>query len=366
MISSLRLGGAERNAAFMADYWAAKGFNVTLVTFIECAEHYTVGPDVRRIFATVPSSGANPAKRIGQAFRRQAVLRSAILASQPEVVISFLDMTNIRTLMALFGSGVPVVAAERNDPHHEMLPLLWQFLRRALYPTACCVVTQTARALQYFGAGVRARACVIPNPVWLPPGGRVNPPEAEAKRRDYQVIAVGRLVRQKGFDLLIEAFAEVARNHPIWHLQVWGAGVEREALEATVRRAGLEKRVTFPGATKDIHAILRKADLFVLSSRYEGFPNALCEAMACGLPVISFACPCGPSEIVRDGIDGLLVPPADVAALADAMGRLMDDEDLRRRLAARAPEILERFRLEKIMGMWEQLLRKVSLKKGLS
>src|SRR5699024_6934861 len=112
-----------------------------------------------------------------------------------------------------------------------------------------------------------------------------------------------------------------------------------------------------PGTTDRIHRALDTSDLFVLSSRYEGFPMALCEAMAVGLPVVSFDCPTGPREIVRPGTDGILVPPEDVPALADALDRLMGDPAERRRLAARAPEVLDRFGLEPVLAIWDDVLR---------
>jgi GalNAc-alpha-(1->4)-GalNAc-alpha-(1->3)-diNAcBac-PP-undecaprenol alpha-1,4-N-acetyl-D-galactosaminyltransferase len=202
---------------------------------------------------------------------------------------------------------------------------------------------------------VGERGFVIPNPVLAPDSARAG--HAPPRRAEGGTItAMGRLAYEKGFDLLLYAFASVAARHPAWRLQIFGEGPLLSELEALARHLGLSERVSLPGFEKRPTEALRQSDLFVLPSRSEGFGNALSEAMACGLPVVSFDCPSGPRYIIRDGVDGVLVPPKDVPALAAALDRLMRDGAERARLAANAPDVLERFGVEKVMGMWERLV----------
>lgn len=172
LIGSLVLGGAERQIAFMAEYWAAKGWEVTLVTFIEGNNHYKVSPMVRQISAYVPSSGTGLLTRTNEAVRRLLALRRAILVSRPQVVLSFLAQPNVRVLMATIGLKIPIIVCERNDPHFEPLRPSFNLLRRCLYARAACVVAQTKAALDYFPSRIRARGGIIPNPV-PQPGQRI-------------------------------------------------------------------------------------------------------------------------------------------------------------------------------------------------
>jgi glycosyltransferase involved in cell wall biosynthesis len=168
---------------------------------------------------------------------------------------------------------------------------------------------------------------------------------------------MGRLVRQKGFDLLLEAFARCRTSHPRWTLRILGRGEERQALEAQARALNLGDAVEFAGVVKNPQDHLAQSQLFVLSSRYEGFPNALLEAMASGLAVVATDCPTGPADIVTHDENGLLVPAGDVGALAAAMDRLMSDAGERRRLGERAREVQARFAPETILAAWDRLLR---------
>ena len=176
------------------------------------------------------------------------------------------------------------------------------------------------------------------------------------------MVSLGRLTDVKGLDRLLLAYAKIAARHPEWCLEIWGDGPEQDHLERLAVQLDLGNNVRFKGWTDDPRDVLQDADLFVMTSHTEGFPMALCEAMACGVPAVSFDCPSGPRHIIRHDIDGLLVTNSDIGALAEAMDHLMSDEDERTRLASRAPEILERFAVKKVLSMWEDLFRRVTTK----
>lgn len=186
-------------------------------------------------------------------------------------------------------------------------------------------------------------------------GGEANP-----LLKKLTLITAGRLIHTKGFDLLIRAFAMCAEVHPQWCLRIVGGdGDQKDALESLANTLGIADRVAFGGKSTNIVEEFVKADLFVLPSRYEGFPNTLLEAMACGLPVIAADCPSGPRDMVQHGVNGLLVPPENVDALAAALDELMSDAGKRVSLGNHALDVRERFSLEKIMEEWNAIIEKV-------
>jgi GalNAc-alpha-(1->4)-GalNAc-alpha-(1->3)-diNAcBac-PP-undecaprenol alpha-1,4-N-acetyl-D-galactosaminyltransferase len=363
IIHALTSGGAERVLSIMANYWAAKGWLITFLTFDDgsVAPFYELDARVQHRPLKMAEYSANLLAAITNNFKRVQILRSAILESQPDVVISFLDTTNVTTLLATRKLPFPVIVDEQNHPAMCRASKSWELLRQWMYPRADQVVAITERALSYFSPQVQARGCVIPNPALAV---SVNPAPSDRWLTKPALIAIGRLNSQKGFDLLLQAFAPLRDRYPEWTLTILGEGALRSELEAQRDQLGLCDRVHFLGAVKNPQDFLSQADIFVMSSRFEGFPNALCEAMASGLAVISADCLSGPREIIRDGIDGLLVPPENVTALTAAMEHLMTDEAKRHQLAARAPEVTERFGLEKVMQMWEAVIEKVVREKS--
>jgi glycosyltransferase involved in cell wall biosynthesis len=171
-----------------------------------------------------------------------------------------------------------------------------------------------------------------------------------------RLVAMGRLGPEKGFDLLIAAFARLAATHPEWSLTILGEGRERARLEALVESLGMTGRVSLPGRAADPLPHLAIAHVFALSSRREGFPNALLEAMAAGLPPVAFDCRSGPAEIITDGVNGLLVPDGDVDALAASLRRLMESPAERQRLGANARGVADVLSPDRILLAWDALV----------
>ncbi len=360
VIHSLDGGGAERTAARMASHWAEAGHSVALITLDSAdSDRYPLAPQVKRQALDVMGHSSNPIAAIKNNLQRIATLRDAIVSAAPEHVISLTDKTNVLTLAACRKLDLPVIVAERTDPRYHRIGRVWSYLRRRLYPRAAALVVQTASVRD--GLRWMASQCpvyVIPNvvepPQEKPTRSRRPLPFVLPDRR--RVLGMGRLTHEKGFDLLIQAFAQTAAQRPQWDLVICGDGPERSRLEKLVAQLDVGERVFLPGWLDDPVAAYHAADLFVLPSRYEGFPNALLEAMAAGLPVISTDCPSGPYEIIRDGYDGLLVRSESAEWLAAAMDRLMRDGAARKLLAEKAPEVLERFSAERYYARWEAVL----------
>lgn len=353
VIHSLAAGGAERVLSILAGEWARRDLAVTLLTFDDGSlpPFHALHPAVEHRPLGLAGSSATVFHAALNNRRRVVALRQAFRQTTPDVIVSFMVTSNVLSLLAARPLGIPVVVSERSDPAVHDVGRWRKLLRARVYPRAAAVVVLSETARRGLPRRAQARACVIPNPVLAPPPAPPRP-AVDTPR----VVALGRLSPEKGFDLLLDAFARVAQVHPGWTLTIWGEGPERTRLEAQRSRLALEDRVALPGATRDPHGALRTGDLFVLPSRFEGFPNALCEALACGLPSISFDCESGPREIVTHGVDGILVPPADTARLAAELERLMRDAAARERLAARAPAVLERFGLEAILARWDDCL----------
>jgi glycosyltransferase involved in cell wall biosynthesis len=363
-LHSLAGGGAERVAAALLNAWASEGRDVTLLTNEgPASDAYPLDPRVRRETLGLASPSSSPAGAIWRNVQRVRALRGVLTRLQPDIAIAFMTTSNILLALARGAGRGIAIGAERVHPPAMPLGVSWEALRWWTYGRLDGVVAQTERSAAWIRSHTRARAVrIIPNPVaWpLTAQGAGRSPGSVGVAERKRLLGAGRLEPQKGFDQLIDAFAAV--NAPDWELVILGEGALRPALEERVTRAGMEDRIFLPGAVSNIGDWYQHATLFGLSSSYEGFPNVLAEAMAHGLPVVSFNCDTGPADLIEDGVNGLLVPPGDAAGFRGALERLMRDAELRRQLGARATDVRERFALPAVLRQWQQFMGDVALR----
>jgi glycosyltransferase involved in cell wall biosynthesis len=353
VVSSLSAGGAERVISELANAWADRDWRIGVLTISgRGSDHYRLHPDVARIALDLLWDSRSLGQSIAANVRRSRAIRQAVRGFGPDVVLSFIDQTNVRVLAALLGSRIPVVVSERSIPGRHRIGRVWELARRLLYPLADRVVVQTESVAAWARGFLPARKVeVIPNFV------RALPAVAGFGQRDPDaVLAVGRLGVEKGFDLLLNGFAASGLMAQGARLTILGEGPERARLEGLARELGIAEAVALPGIVPNPECWMARCALFVLPSRYEGFPNALIEAMAVGSAVVAADCPSGPRELVRDGENGLLVAPEDTDALAGALVRLMNDAALRRRLGDRAAEVRQRYAREAILDRWQGVM----------
>jgi GalNAc-alpha-(1->4)-GalNAc-alpha-(1->3)-diNAcBac-PP-undecaprenol alpha-1,4-N-acetyl-D-galactosaminyltransferase len=356
--ASLQCGGAERVVSLLAQGFVDRGYQVQVVSLSHgSTDFYTLPVGVPVTSLDVMGPSQNPLHAIQANLDRFFKLRRAILKTKPDRIIAHLSQTNILSILATMGSGIPVYVTEHCDAELSAVHNIWEKLRRWVYPWATQVVSVSEgvdRGFRYLPAQKRA---VLYNPVVpQPPQGELPHIPGADPHRPW-VVTMGRLRSQKGYDLLIPAFAKLAERYPEWQLIIMGEGSDREALESLRNGLGLDDRVLMPGTVRNPSAVLHQAELFVMASRFEGFPMAHCEAMSSGLPIVSTDCESGPREIIRQNVDGFLVEPGNIDAIAVAMEKLMVNPSLRKQFAQRAPDILDRFGMDKIISQWEALMK---------
>ncbi|WP_019141893.1 glycosyltransferase family 4 protein [Noviherbaspirillum massiliense] len=360
-IHSMGSGGAERVTANMANYWAAKGWEITIVTLApRSLDFYELHPSVKRVALNSDGDSGNVLAGLLQNLHRVLALRRVLREIRPRIALAMMTTANVLLAMAAFGLNVRVIGSEHTHPPQYPLSALWERLRRLAYRWLDAVTALTSESAHWLKVHTSARRVpVIPNaaPWPLPVQEPRLSPDAVCRPGRKLMLAAGRLVEYKGFDWLIEAFANLAHKHPSWDLVILGDGPQSHALQAQLRAAELEERIFLPGRAGNVGEWYERADLYVMSSRFEGFGNTLAEALTYGVPAVSFDCDTGPREIIRHEVDGLLVPPEDVAGLTAVLDRVMGDDEMRQSLAARAVEARDRFSMERIAGMWEELFK---------
>jgi GalNAc-alpha-(1->4)-GalNAc-alpha-(1->3)-diNAcBac-PP-undecaprenol alpha-1,4-N-acetyl-D-galactosaminyltransferase len=354
-IPSLGLGGAEGVAARLANYLATS-HHVTLCTRSPKEDFYRLAPGVSRRRLEIPNRGRGVFGGVAKHLSYLRKLRRLFRELNPDCIISFTNRNNVQTLLAA-ARRYPVIVSERNYPPANPIGTLWGLLRRLTYPRAAMLVSVSKGTDSFFTWIPEERRAVIHNPIPTAATQRPRPGLLNPSRHYF--LAAGRLHAIKDYPTLIKAFLRIARRFPDWDLVILGEGEERKALEGVVEEEGLSGRLLLPGRVTTVGDFLREADVFVLSSLSEGFPNVILEAQAAGTPVISTDCPTGPKEIIESGRDGILVPVGDSEVLALAMERLAASDSLRRSLAEKASETVTRYSEDQVFGTWDTLIARL-------
>jgi glycosyltransferase involved in cell wall biosynthesis len=386
VISHLGPGGAQRVVTNAVEVMAERGIDLHVMVFTDRPDAYPTDPratyhywlplrgrdaivldtDGAEEIAAVPPQKSKAGLRILRTlvpnsvafgielFRISAWIRRTIQAIEPDAVLSFLTQTNIMTVLATRGLRVRTIISERNDPRLQRHRPRVEFLRRIVYRRADAVTANSKGALDALQSFVPCeKLAFLPNPLIKP---------ASSESIDYgspTVVTVGRLVEQKGIDVLLAAWAKIATTLPDWRLVIVGGGPLEDELKRLARDLGIEDSVNWIGQVSDPFPFLRGAQVFVMTSRFEGTPNALLEAMSCGLPaVVSDPSP-GPCELigVGDAAAGLIVPVDDPEETAQAILGMAKDETLRQRFGFNAKERAGTHEAEQAIDVWLRLLR---------
>jgi len=353
VISSLAGGGAERAVTGLANYWIARNHEVAVITWEPDSAHdaYQTDSRIHRFDLDLSIESKRLHGRLLSNMKRALRLRQTVRKWTPHVVLSFMDSTNVICILALVGLRIPVVVSERSDPQRNAItPLAWRVLRRWLYRYAHRIVAQTTSAADWLQKECGADVAVIPNFL------RDLPLANSGVMRDRLVVAVGRLSPEKDLPTLIRAFALSQRHVSGWRLVLVGCGPMREELEALVLVCGISAQTSFEGFVPDPERWMARAGIFVLCSRFEGFPNALLEAMAMGAPVVSSICPSAPDMLIVDSLNGRLFRAGDVDGLCVILEELMQDPKCRSSLGREAVKCRDKYSLDRVMAVWDSLI----------
>lgn len=350
-IGSLHKGGAERVFVNLAEFFRREGYRVTMVTQYQFPEEeeYRLPEGVKRVLSDLTEEEISNS-RIVNFFRRLRKLRSVWINEKPNLVLSCIGKNNFMTVVTTCFTKTKAVVSVVGEAKEEYPNRLMRLLANFLFPYAAGIILQTERSKYFFCKKVQRRAVVLPNS--LNPDFMKPRYEGERERR---IVAVGRLDANKNHEMMLRAFAALKDKYPEYTLTIYGEGELHGFLENLAKELGLSGRVFLPGVIPDVAARIEKAALFLLTSYSEGVSNALIEALAIGLPVISTDVPSGGTEeLMTDKENGLVIPAGDQQALEEAMDRLLGDPAYADRLGREAARIQERLAPERVNYLWKE------------
>lgn len=340
-LGSLGRGGAERVISNLSQDYARRGWETNICLLLSYKVQYPLDTSTDVIDLT--GGTASRTLRIPYWVKE---IRQFIKVEKPDYIIAFAARINILVLLACIGLDTRIIISERNDPRFDGRGRIVNFLTMLLYPRAHCLVFQTKRAQEYFSERIKKKSCVIPNPVTID--------QVVSSIKEKKIVNVGRLTPQKNQKLLLSAFARIVTYHKDYILEIYGSGELRNDLINHSKELGIYDHVFLKGIVSNIHECISNAEIFVLTSNYEGLSNALLEAMMMGLPCISTNCS-GIAEYIDDGVNGILVPISDEDSLVNALNRLINNPKLRENIAQTASTSMKSLSSCCINNRWKEL-----------
>lgn len=343
VISSLTSGGAERVLTTLANYWTSKKMDVYIYTTSTQDVFYVLDENITLLSTPLRK---NPVVNF---FHTLYNLHQAIKTIQPDIVISFMNRVNIFTLIASIGLKSPVIISERN--YYDNLKIKhWKILRRLTFPISDGMVVLSHYDYEKYSFVTNKK--IILNPL-----DTYALPSVKLEDKEKLLIAVGSLTKQKGFDMLIKALAGIDLTN--WKCYIIGEGPERTLLTSLIQEYNLTEHVSLIGRKNNIYDYFTKASIFVLSSRYEGYPNVLAEAMAHGCSCVAFDCLTGPSEIISNGENGYLVEANNIQQLQETIDKVIASPNIRADFFETAVQIRETNCVERIAQEWESYIETI-------
>ena len=342
-IGTLRNGGAERVVSVLASQMAEQGLDVEILMYYDKPVFYELSSKVK--VTAVEKETGKKGKIQNLCWLRNYFKNNA------KVVLSFLAPFNMLAIVSVFGTKVPMIVADRNDPTKVPSNILVRKTRDILYMFANGVVLQTEKNKSYFNKKVQQKSKVIYNPVDMKgyAGAALN------AKKEKIIVTAGRLMPQKNQKLLIKAFSEISLKYPEYKMVIYGEGPSRTELESLIDKLGMQEKVILPGNVSDLHEQMKLAELFVMSSDYEGMPNALIEAMCLGLPVISTKVS-GKDELVQKEKNGILVDCGNEKQLIEAMDELLENPERLKAYAQENVKLVEKLDIRLIVTEWTEFI----------
>lgn len=351
-LGALHKGGAERVVSNLSNFFSRNENNVSIITTIESNSDYYIDSNVKIFYLDKDNYKKN---FLIKNIKRIKNMKKILKKLKPDIVVSFLPEPSYRILfLKLFNRKMKVIVSVRNDPKIEYKSIFNRMVMKLLYPIADGFVFQTEDAKKYFNNKIQKRSRVIPNPIKEEFINR----ERYTEEKENIIVSVGRLEKQKNQSLLIDAFYDISDKFLNYKLIIYGEGSLRKELENKIKKLNMQNKIFLPGNVDNIQEKIEKAKLFVMTSDYEGMPNALMEAMALGLPCISTNCPCGgPKYLIKDKEDGILVKVNDKEELVNSINYLLKNPEVAKKFGINAiNKISKELNPDKINKEWEKYI----------